>query len=128
MRSAFIGVVAILVVGCAGSPHQIVRMSPDEIQRVSMSDLCFSYRYHQTETIANELLRRGIEQRDLRLIANQRLRIGMSERAAICSWGRYESVNTTTVAGSVNRQFVYRSIYKDGFLYTRNGVVTAWQD
>ena len=128
-RSILLVLMIVLVSACAGSPHQIVRMSPEDIRQVSMAELCFSYRYHQTETIANELMSRGIPRQDLRLIANQQLRVGMSEKAGVCSWGRPTSVNTTTSAGGRNKQFVYRPSKRPAkYLYTRNGVVTSWLD
>ena len=114
-----------LLAGCAGSPRAIKTESAQEIQKNDFMEVCFAYTFHQTETIANELVRRGISERDLPNIATRSVRIGMSERAAVCSWGRYERVNTTTTANGTRKQFVYGS---GRYLYTTNGRVTAFQD
>lgn len=91
----------------------------------SLDAVCAAYRRKGIKQALTELRRRHVfSAEELALIAKQDVRIGMSERALTCSWGEGE-VNRTVTASGTHKQFVYGSgIY----VYTENGVVTAFQD
>lgn len=74
--------------------------------------------------------RGGFNAAELRLIRANAVAPGMSERAAVCAWGRaFDAVNTTATASGLSKQYVYRGQYtKTRYFYTRNGRVTAVQN
>lgn len=75
----------------------------------------------------DELKRRGsLSKQELSDISRQRMRTGMSEHAAVCSWGPYVDVNTTTGSWGVHRQYVMGQF--GPYVYTENGRVTSWQN
>lgn len=78
-----------------------------------------------------EIKRRGgFSAAELRAIEAHTAFVGMSETAALCSWGNaFDAVNTTTTAGGVSKQYVYRSEYtKTRYLYSTNGRISGIQE
>jgi hypothetical protein len=61
---------------------------------------------------------------DVSTIATHQIRIGMSEAALFCSWGQADQVNRTVTAAGERKQLIYGR----QFVYTDNGVITAFQD
>ena len=57
-------------------------------------------------------------------IISRQITIGMRERAMLCAMGAPTRVNRTVTAISEDKQHIYGSTY----IYTENGVVTAFQD
>ena len=77
-----------------------------------------------------EIKRRGgFTTAELRAIQAHTVFVGMSETAAICSWGNaFDAVNTTSTVAGVTKQYVYRSEYtKTRYLYAENGRITGIQ-
>lgn len=56
-------------------------------------------------------------------VARQVIYVGMREDLLLCSWGYADYVNRA----SYGNQYVYRTMGKSSYVYTRNGVVTSWQ-
>lgn len=74
-----------------------------------------------------ELMRRKAITNDERIDAErQRVRIGMKEHVAVCAWGPYVTVNRTTGSWGTDKQYVMGQF--GPYVYTRNGVVTAFQN
>lgn len=61
-------------------------------------------------------------------ILNQKIRIGMTKKQVLLSWGQPRDVNRTVGAWGVHEQWVYGSIYAGNYLYFEDGVLTSWQD
>jgi hypothetical protein len=59
-------------------------------------------------------------------IRERRVGIGMSECAVLSALGKPETANSTHTAGGRRTQLVYRA--NRLYVYTENGVVSAWQD
>ena len=56
----------------------------------------------------------------------QKIFIGMSEHALICSLGQPRSSNRTVTVSGTSVQYVYGSF--GPYVYTTNGYITSWQD
>lgn len=61
---------------------------------------------------------------DCQLIANAKVRIGMSAVQARASWGTPDDINRTTTARGTDEQWVYDSSY----LYFEDGLLTSIQN
>lgn len=126
---SIIGILSILVVtGCA---------TPDEVTMQAMTPigLCQSYAMARNVTYSSswlnasmdELKRRGVlNEEELDLISKKRVRLGMSEHAAVCAWGPYKDVNTSRGSWGIHRQFVMGDF--GPYVYTENGKVTSTQN
>ncbi len=82
----------------------------------------------------DEIEKRGLmDDVSLGYIRAEKIYIGMSEKAARCSLGSPENVNTTVSAGGVRHQWVYECYTGNGYslpckyVYIRNGKVTSHQ-
>lgn len=65
----------------------------------------------------------------LQKISNAEISIGMNRHELLMSWGVPNDVNTTTVAGGTNAQWVYGDpIYGANYVYLDNDVITAIQN
>jgi hypothetical protein len=95
--------------------------------------LCQNYSLARTNGFASsrqailaEIDRRQLLSEDERQrVLRGQMRIGMSELAAVCSWGPYYDVNTTTTSAGTNKQIVMGQF--GPYVYTENGRVTAFQ-
>ena len=68
----------------------------------------------------NELKRRkAFSKREWQLIKDEKVKVGMSKNALICSWGNPESINRSSYGPD---QYVYDGQY----VYVRGNRVTAW--
>jgi len=61
---------------------------------------------------------------EMRLISNRRIRQGMSELAAYCSWGFPVRSNDSSGSWGWHRQAILRN---DRYLYIENGKLESWQ-
>lgn len=59
-------------------------------------------------------------------IRDRRLRVGMDECSVVAILGKPDTLNRTNFSGGRDDQFVYRD--KGIYVYTRNGIVRAWQE
>jgi hypothetical protein len=123
------------LISCAGSPFNISRMSPDELQNQDILPLCraYSHEWHKgNENIRAELIRRNVFTTDeMQMIDQGQIGIGMSQMAVICSWGYPYDVNKTVGSWGVRKQLVYRgtgTYSKSKYIYIENEKVTSWQD
>ena len=58
------------------------------------------------------------------LVAERKIRLGMTREQARAAWGRPERVNRTVFPNRVHEQWVYGSNY----LYFVNDILESWQD
>jgi hypothetical protein len=108
-------------------------LSAEQAAAMSNNQLCQAYSHaekyghpNRLSSALRELKKRGaISDRDYKDIRAHRIRTGMKEHIAICSWGPYEDINSTTMRGYQSRQIV---IDLGTYIYTENGRVYAWQD
>jgi hypothetical protein len=61
---------------------------------------------------------------EVALVKAKEIRLGMSEAALLCSWGRPQSVNRSVGAWGEHKQYIYGRVY----VYVENGKVASWQD
>jgi len=136
MRIIAIAFLSLLLIACAGSPIQVSRMGAQEIKSVSDKDLLsnLSNRAWRNSTMFTEAQRRGlITGEESRLIQQNKIARGMSERALVISWGKPRRINTSTGSWGTRKQYVYGGFYgkyistKANYVYVRNGVVDSWQ-
>lgn len=101
------------------------RMFLQGLSSESIDTVCMEYRAHKTKQAIDILRSRSVfTDEEISLIKEQQIRIGMSERALLCSWGNPRKVNRSVGSWGEHKQFVYRSSY----VYTQNGRVTSYQD
>jgi hypothetical protein len=118
--------------GCAVSPEQASQRSDNEV--------CESYGVFSRSGMwgaAAETYRREIEHRKLMtteewaLADKKTIRIGMSRCAMYASWGKPDRENRSVGSYGEHIQHVYNSGYRyirPKYVYTRNGIVSSWQD
>ena len=59
------------------------------------------------------------------IVAQHKVRIGMTDEQAVAAWGRPESINDTTTPNGTMSQWVYNE--RTAYLYVVNGVVVGSQ-
>lgn len=117
--------------GCAVTPPPVDQAA---IRRADNVKLCQTYSQAKSpylpdwqKAVRDELSRRGaVSKRDGADWQKGLVRIGMAEHIAVCSWGPYVDVNTTTGSWGVDKQYLFGLF--GPYVYTRNGVVTAFQN
>ena len=123
----------VTVAGCAGSPLQLVSMTPEELRSQNVFDLCNAYNFDADNEIRIELERRGaLTQDEWSLVDQETIQAGMSELALICLRGGpvpgFGTVNVSTGSWGVHKQYVYEDAFGGRFyVYVENGKVTSWQ-
>lgn len=99
--------------------------TPEKLKTMRLQQVCRLARGNNYAPAVAELRIRSLfSNKDLSLILNKKISIGMAESALTCSWGEPSDTNRTVTASSVNVQYVYGQVY----VYSENGKVTAWQD
>jgi hypothetical protein len=124
-----VGLTAITLQSACSAPE----LTAEQAARMSNNQLCQTYSFarrlndaQRMNRAKTELRNRGeLSENELQDIYKYRLRDGMKEHIAICSWGPYQDINTTNVRGQQSKQIV---IDLDTYIYTENGRVYAWQD
>ena len=61
---------------------------------------------------------------EVAVVRVEKVQLGMSEAALLCSWGRPERVNRSVGSWGEHKQYIYGGRY----VYVENGKVTSWQD
>ena len=134
-RSVAAASLVLAVSGC-------MELTPDTVGKQTPGQICYSIAVARAgnanrDTVdigIAELRRRGeLRETDLFAIETGELRVGLKEEAAICLMGGlYDQVNETTTARGTERQYVFPHPYNTArpvtYIYTRGGVVTAFQD
>lgn len=82
------------------------------------------------EKLRNEAMDLAVERdifstKEIKLIKEEKISIGMSEEALRASWGPPEDVNETVTSYSVRKQYVYGL---GQYVYVVDGEVTSWQN
>jgi len=118
-----------LQLSCAGSPYGVALMSESALKKQDTATLCISYAVTHTNKIEKELQRRAVfTEREWSAIKDESVFRGMSDLAIYCSQGRPYSINRSTGSWGTHSQWVYRPIDgKTFYIYTKNGVVSGWQ-
>jgi len=125
--------------GLPGTPEYIARASPDELARLDDWDLIVAFHVGPGRGPARqELERRNVfSSHEWHMIEIEELEIGMRELAAVAARGEWEeyapfmmlgTINTTTTALGVHRQYAIRGHRRHCYIYTDNGVVTAFEE
>lgn len=137
MKNSPILVLGFILVGCAGSPHALSKMSSSELKSCSDGQIinALSSDFIDSEKIFEESVRRGLfSKSEVRLITGRKIELGMSENVLLASWGWPSEVNRTVNSSGVRKQYVYRGYNgtrrydQPNYVYVKNGVVTSWQD
>jgi len=125
-------VMSLATVAACAAPTPPVNQG--QISRASNVTLCQTYAQAKSPyapewqaAVRNELNKRGaVTKRDKADWDKGLVRVGMAEHIAVCSWGPYLDVNTTTGAWGTDKQYVFGQF--GPYVYTRNGKVTAFQN
>lgn len=133
MRTASLLAAAIITLsGCAASP--------DRISASSDLEVCKSYAVfsggigwgNRAAQYKEEILRRNLlTSEEWALAAEKKLRRGMSQCAMYASWGNPDRENRSVGSWGTSVQHIYNAGLRyipATYVYTRNGVVTSWQD
>ncbi|MDZ4136681.1 MAG: hypothetical protein U1D06_13985 [Paracoccaceae bacterium] len=120
------------VAACAVTPQP--PPSDAALRKASNVELCQTYARAKSPyapawqaAARNELIRRGaVTKQDQADWSKGLVRIGMAEHIAVCSWGPYVDVNSTTGSWGTHRQYVIGQF--GPYVYTENGVVTSFQN
>lgn len=131
MRAVALLATGALLSGC-------VTVTDSNVSTLGLVDLCTARivsenlgQADKAELAMTEITRRGgFTASELRAIRAHTVFVGMSETAGLCSWGNgFATVNTTTTAGGVSKQYVYASDYtKTRYLYSTNGRISGIQE
>lgn len=129
-RPALLIACATMLAGCAAPQRNPAALTETE--------LCKSFGAHtelgwreSAEAMRVEIVHRNlIPEPEWEIVRGHKIRVGMTKCAMYASWGRPDRENRTVSAGGESIQHVYRaSRYSRGqYVYTRNGVVTSFQD
>ena len=139
MKKATILVLGFILVGCAGSPYALSKMSSSELKSCSDGQIisalsCLTR--DDSPNVFEESVRRGLfSESEVLLIAGRKLELGMSEIVLIASWGWPIDSNRTVNSSGVYMQLVYNrapvsctKYSQPKYVYLENGVVTSWQE
>lgn len=128
-----VAVVAIALVGCAGSPVALASKSVDELRSVDPLSLCNAYAvqrntYGSTQTIRQAIEERGIvKPQNWSAVDAGTVRLEFTEAELVCARGMPEKINSSASIGSGERkQWVYRGYKSANYFYTQGGIVTGW--
>ncbi len=109
-----------------------VQLTPEQVaaearQRKVMHDLAQKEEAAYLKTPAGRVYNSHVGwSRDIcAIIAEHKVRIGMTDEQAIAAWGRPESINDTTTPNGTLSQWVYSD--HSAYLYLVNGVVVGSQ-
>jgi len=92
---------------------------------MSVAELCeVSRKGSIPEAAAVLATRKAFGPKDIDLISQGSVALGMSEEAMLCALGSPEDRNRTVGSFGVHIQYVFDGLY----VYTENGKVTSWQD
>lgn len=112
----------------AYSPPAAHKYTVTEIQSESTPKLCSHVRANGAPAAMalDEIKRRNsLTAAELRLVRAHSIQVGISQTALTCSWGDPEHQNRTVTAAGESIQWIYS---EKNYVYTVNGVVTAYQD
>jgi hypothetical protein len=118
-------VLAGILAGCTSIPAIEHASSPEKLKTFSTQALCDAYGHSNQARLLDELRGRGqFSDQDLEAIGAHAMRVGMTDKAAQCSWGTDYAV--FKVAGGDSVRWVY--LLKTSTLFVDNGAVTGFQN
>ena len=117
---------ALAIAGCA-TPDAATMQNATDLQLCqTFARSKLAYAGDWTAATMIELERRNaLTAQEVQDINHRRMRLGMSEHAAVCSWGPYARVNRTVGPWGVDKQFVME---QGAYVYTRDGRVRSFQN
>jgi len=133
-RTILMLIVIVFLSGCAGSPFQLSRMDREQLSTVTDEQLirAIDNKVYRTDLMFEEAKSRELfTDEEIRLIKEQKIGIGMSEKALVTSWGNPTKINRSVRRYGVHKQYVYGSYSRYSrptYVYVENGKVTGWQD
>jgi len=111
-------VATLMLLGCVSA------MSPEQLARIDNLALCAAYDDSRAPNVRAELIRRNLlTDEEWTLIDQHKVRRGMSICALYASWGYPMRSRKSVGSWGVHIQHIYVNAY----VYTENGIVTAWQ-
>ena len=132
-KCAFV-LLPLLVLGCAGSPSQVLLTKSEQLKDVSTFDLCKAYFLKPTAKLKLELRERNaFTPEEWSFIDQRKIYIGMREVALVCAWGYpgvFGWVTESVTEQGTHWQWVYRPcpVCKAQYVYVEEGKVTNWQN
>lgn len=132
MKTALILTTALALGGCATSPEVVGRLPNERICQMHGSQVKAGFTAESIATVRAELQRRHlVAESEWTDVDQRRVRVGMSQCAMLAVMGTPDRQNRTVSNSTVRVQHVFDSGYrytKAKYVYTENGVVTAFQD
>lgn len=127
-----------LLVGCASSSPDLIAsvatMPDDQLQQQHVDILCRAYGRGQYENVRSELIRRGaLTAEEWKLIAQHRIRTGMSECALMASWAR-SGVHITRSRSMLSNETVTHWTFQEcadckaHHVTTLDGKIVHWEE
>lgn len=109
-----------LLTGC------LAMASKTELRQASIEELCAQYNLVRggmiDDSLWKEIERRdNFSDRELSLIKEEKVAVGMTQQALRCAWGKPDDINRSAYGPE---QWVYDD---SQYVYVKNGVVTNWQ-
>ena len=118
---------ALSLMGCAhlvGLPFKIAFLSEAEVAQLSVQDLCKGREFFP-KTVENALRGKRVFSRlELEMIMKNKIHLGMSEEALLCSWGLPDDLNISVRERGDQREYVYEP---DQYVYVEDGKVVGWK-
>jgi len=124
-----IGAVAIIIVGCAGSPLAISLMSAGDLKNVSNPQLCAAYAYSKSKTVKAELVDRNLfNDKEWRAIQGGDVFVGMSKNAMLASRPNLCLTGISKI-GDYGMVEIYKEMATsvDAYIYVRDEQVAGYQ-
>jgi hypothetical protein len=122
-----IAITAVLAVSGCSVPTAADYMAATDLQ------VCQAYAMARAGFMPNVMIdaetelrrRKAITPEELQLVMDQRIKVGTREHIAVCAWGPYVDVNSTTGSWGTSKQYVMGQL--GPYVYVRGGKVTAFQ-
>lgn len=125
MKKLAVTLITIALAGCGAVPREIVEKSPDTEICEAIGIFNRPMYATQLQPYWEEALKRKLfNEQEINTIPTRRIFIGMRQCALYATWGKPPRENRSVGSWGVNIQHVYGSSY----VYTRNGVVTSYQN
>ncbi|HAF00409.1 MAG TPA: hypothetical protein DCG63_03855 [Methylophilaceae bacterium] len=133
MKKVSIVIMMLFMAGCTTmTPEKFALKTDDEVCRASGYLRNILGGKKLAEPWMRELEKRNLlTEREIAAVNNKEIFIGMTECALYASWGSPKRTNRSVSHDGINIQNIYgdySKYSKPTYVYTRNGVVTSWQD
>lgn len=115
----------------------ITSFDMDKLRAIDAETLCADYyelrtngEMNQAATLQIEkvMYEKGVTRWRMPAIRESTIQLGMTRNELLAAWGRPRRENETVSRAGIDIQHVYGSTLDATYVYTKNGIITSWQD